>query len=239
MSTIAAAWKRPMARTYCHPDLFEPVSIYLFHNNGDGTFSDASELSGIQAVAGKGLGVAFADFNLDGWIDVAVANDSHPQFLFKNDGDGTFSEVALLAGTAYDEHGKEFAGMGIDFGDLDNDGLPDLVVTALPQEKYAVFYNAGDEMFEYRSGESNVGRASQFYSGWGMSIFDYDNDGRRDLFFANGHVMDNIEQSRRICAICSRRFCCVAKGADSKTDPTEQESFSKSPGRDEEPRLGI
>ena len=183
-------------RTYCHPDLFEPVSNYLFHNNGDGTFSDASNSSGIQAIPGKGLGVAFADFNLDGWIDVAVANDSHPQFLFKNEGDGTFSEVALFAGTAYDEHGKEFAGMGIDFGDLDNDGLPDLVVTALPQEKYAVFYNAGDEAFEYRSGESNVGRASQFYSGWGMSIFDYDNDGRRDLFFANGHVMDNIEQSR-------------------------------------------
>ena len=175
-------------RTYCHPDLFEPVSSYLFHNNGDGTFSDASESSGIQAVPGKGLGVAFADFNLDGWVDVAVANDSHPQFLFKNQGDGTFSEIALLAGTAYDEHGNEFAGMGIDFGDLDNDGLPDLVVTTLSQEKYAVFYNAGDETFEYRSGESNVGRASRFYSGWGMSIFDYDNDGRRDLFFANGHV---------------------------------------------------
>ena len=183
-------------RTYCHPDLFEPVPNYLFRNNGDGTFTDTSEPSGIQAAAGKGLGVAFGDFNHDGWTDVAVANDSHPQFLFKNEGDGTFSEVALLAGTAYDEDGNEFAGMGIDFSDLDDDDAPDIVVTALPQEKYAVFYNAGDETFEYRSGASNLGRATQLYSGWGLGVFDYDNDGRKDVFFANGHVMDNIERSR-------------------------------------------
>jgi hypothetical protein len=180
-------------RSYCHPDAFQPISNYLFRNNGDGTFSDVSKASGIGALEGKGLGVAFADFNTDGWIDILVANDSAPQFLFKNERDGTFSEVAMLAGVALDEDGEDFAGMGTDFADLDNDGLPDILTTTFSQENYAYFHNTGDEAFEYKAVISGLGRITYVYTGWGMRIFDLDNDGQKDVFFANGHVMDNIE----------------------------------------------
>lgn len=183
-------------RTYCHPDLFEPVSNLLYRNNGDGTFTDASARSGLAAHKGKGLGVAFADYDLDGWIDVAVANDSHQQFLFRNRGDGSFSEEALLAGTAYDDDGDEFAGMGVLFDDLDQDGLADLLVTTLSQERYALFYNAGKGRFEYSTGRSGLGAATQLFAGWSLAAFDADADGTREIFFANGHVMDNIEQSQ-------------------------------------------
>ncbi|PYV08821.1 MAG: RNA-binding protein, partial [Acidobacteria bacterium] len=125
--------------SYCHPDRFEPVSNYLFRNNGDGTFTDASRSSGIAASPGKGLGVAFADFDGDGRIDVSVANDSHPQSLFRNNGDGTFREVAFESGVAYTDEGKTFSGMGTDFADVDGDGLPDIITTTLSMESYAFF----------------------------------------------------------------------------------------------------
>ncbi len=203
-------------RTYCHPDLFEPETSYLFRNLGDGTFEDASQASGIAGHPGKGLGVAFADYDSDGWIDIAVANDSFPQFLFHNQGDGTFEETALFAGTAYDEDGREFAGMGIAFEDLDNDGLPDIVATALSQEKYAFFHNAGDGAFEYRTEA-----ATQLYSGWGVNVFDFDNDGRRDIFFANGHVMDNIAQSQPHLTYLQRPLL-LRRGDDGFVDVSEQ-----------------
>ena len=183
-------------RTYCHPDLFEPETSYLYRNLGDGTFEDVSEPSGIADHPGKGLGVAFADYDSDGWMDIAVANDSFPQFLFHNNGDGTFEETALFAGTAYDEDGEEFAGMGIAFEDVDEDGKPDIVATTLSQEKYAYFRNAGDGAFEYVTESSGLGKTTQLYAGWGVNVFDFDNDGHRDIFFANGHVMDNIAQSQ-------------------------------------------
>ncbi len=183
-------------RSYCHPDLFPPESNVLYRNNGDGTFSDASVSSGIADHAGKGLGLAFADYDLDGWTDVAIANDSHRQFLFRNLGNGKFSEEALIAGTAFDDHGAEFAGMGILFEDLDDDSLADLVVTTLSQERYALFFNAGGGLFDYSTGRSGLGSATQLFAGWGLAAFDADADGRREIFFANGHVMDNIEQSQ-------------------------------------------
>ena len=183
-------------RSYCHPDVFEATSNYLFRNNGDGTFSDVSEESGVAEAKGKALGVSFGDFNNDGRLDISVANDQFQQFLFQNEGDGTFSEVSLLAGVAFDDDGSDFSGMGTDFADLDNDGFPDIVTTTLSEEQYALFRNRGDGQFEYRTSLSGLGHATQLYTGWGVGVFDFDNDGSRDVFFANGHVMDNIEKSQ-------------------------------------------
>ncbi len=179
-------------RSYCHPDNFKPISNYLFHNNGDGTFTDVSAKSHIAASPGKGLGVAFADFNNDGRMDVTVANDSFQQFLFINNGDGTFTESALAAGAGYTDEGKVFAGMGTDAADVNGDGKPDIVTTALSNETYAYFQNNGDGTFSYNTNVSRLGQITRLFGGWGMRIFDYDNDGRKDLFFANSHVMDNI-----------------------------------------------
>jgi enediyne biosynthesis protein E4 len=184
--------KKPGARAYCHPDNFKPISNVLLRNNGDGTFTDVSQPSRIKASEGKGLGVAFADFNNDGWPDISVANDSYQQFLFKNNGDGTFTEMGVIAGVGYTEDGKTFAGMGTDFVDLDDDGFPDILTSALSNESYAFFQNNGDESFTYATLISNLGEITRLFAGWGLHIFDYDNDGSKDLFLANGHVMDNI-----------------------------------------------
>ncbi len=186
--------KEAGGRAYCHPDNFKPVSDYLFHNNGDGTFTDVSSKSHIAASPGKGLGVAFADFNKDGRMDISVANDSFPQFLFLNNGDGTFTENGVAAGVAFTDDGKTFAGMGTDAADVDDDGKPDIVTTALSNETYGYFHNMGNGMFNYDTGISRLGEITRLYGGWGMRIFDYDNDGSKDLFFANSHVMDNVEK---------------------------------------------
>ncbi len=188
--------KIPGGRAYCHPDNFKPISNYLFRNNGDGTFTDVSKASHIADSPGKGLGVAFGDFNNDGFMDVEVANDQVQQFLFKNNGNGTFEEIAVLAGMGFTEDGKTFSGMGTDFVDLDNDGFPDIVTTALSNESYAYFHNNGDESFTYATLISGLGEITRLLSGWGVRIFDYDNDGFKDLFIANGHVMDNIENTQ-------------------------------------------
>ncbi|HXI39578.1 MAG TPA: FG-GAP-like repeat-containing protein, partial [Bryobacteraceae bacterium] len=183
----------PGGRAYCHPDEFKPAVNYLFRNNCNGTFTDVGASSGIAAVKGKALGVAFGDFNNDGWLDIYVANDSAPQMLFRNNGNGTFTEVALAAGVAYTEDGKTFSGMGTVFADLDNDGLPDILTTALPYEYYALFHNLGKGQFNYSSISTGLAKATRAYSGWGIQAFDYDNDGIKEVFVANGHVMDNIE----------------------------------------------
>jgi hypothetical protein len=186
----------PHGRTYCHPDLFPPVSNLLYRNNGDGTFLDVSQPSGIARHKGKGLGVAFADFNNDRLLDIAVANDSHPQFLFRNDGSGGFAEVALEAGIAYDDNGDEFAGMGVLFEDVDGDSRPDLLFTTLSQQRFALFHNRGDAQFDYASDSSGLARITRLLSGWGLNTADFDNDGTMELFITTGHVMDNIEASQ-------------------------------------------
>ena len=183
--------RKPGYRAYCHPDRFRPISHLLYRNNGDGTFTDVSRPSGVEASPGKGLGVAVHDFNRDGWPDIFVANDSFPQQLFRNNGDGTFTETALLLGLAYDDDGKTFAGMGTDFGDYDNDGWPDIFVNALAAQRYALFRNDGDS-FEYASGPTEVARITLLHSGWGTKFVDFDNDGWKDLMVGQGHVMDNI-----------------------------------------------
>jgi hypothetical protein len=185
--------RKPGHRSYCHPDQFKPVSHLLYRNNGDGTFLDVSKSSGIAAHPGKGLGIAFNDYDGDGWPDILVANDSFPQQLFRNRGNGTFLDIALELGAAYDDDGKTFAGMGVDFQDYDNDGRPDIFVNALANQKYALYRNNSGAAFDYVTGESGVGFATLLHSGWGARFLDFDNDGWKDLFVAQGHVMDNIE----------------------------------------------
>jgi len=195
-SNIYCGNKGEDGRSYCHPDNFKPISSLLFRNNGDGTFADATQSSRIGESAGKSLGLAFADFNNDGLLDISVANDSYQQFLFKNLGKGVFQEMGVIAGTGYTEDGKSFAGMGTDFADMDDDGFPDIVTTALSNESYAYFHNNGDESFTYATLVSSLGEITRLLAGWGMRIFDYDNDGSKDLFLANSHVMDNIEKTQ-------------------------------------------
>jgi hypothetical protein len=177
--------------SYCHPDVYQPVTYLLFHNNGDGTFTDVSKQAGFAAAPGKGLGTALNDYDRDGWPDIVVANDSVAQQLFHNNHNGTFSEVALPATLAYDENGRAFSGMGVAFEDYDNDGWPDVFVDDLANQMYALFRNLKG-MFQYVSGQTGVGHLTVAHSGWGAGLFDYDNDGWKDLLVAQSHVMDNI-----------------------------------------------
>jgi hypothetical protein len=180
--------------TYCPPEEFPPITNILYHNNGDGTFTDVSQQSGIAAKKGRALGVAFADYDEDGFTDIFVANDGMQQYLFHNNGNGTFTERALEAGAALSEDGRRLSGMGVTFQDYDNDGRPDVIVTELPREIYGVYHNEGRGSFNYRSLETGLGMLSSGSSGWGVGLEDFDNDGWKDLFVAQGHVLDNVEQ---------------------------------------------
>jgi hypothetical protein len=183
---------RPGYRSYCHPDQFEPITHLVFHNNGDGTFTDVSKKCGLAGFPGKGLGIAIDDFDGDGWPDIFVANDSVAEQLFRNNHDGTFAEVALLSGLAYDQNGHAFAGMGADFGDYKNTGWPSVFVNALANQKYKLFRN-DKGTFDDVTDSIGLGASTMSHSGWGAKWVDYDNDGWLDLFIAQGHVMDNIQ----------------------------------------------
>jgi hypothetical protein len=187
--------KKPGYRAYCHPDNFGPIGNLLYRNNGDGTFTDVSARSGIAEHEGKGLGVAFSDYDADGFLDLYVANDSVQGFLFRNRGDGTFAELGLLTGVGFTEDGKTFAGMGVDFADYDNDGHPDIFVTNLSNERYRLFRHNGDGSFRDVTNLSGVGAATLPFSGWSTRFVDYDYDGWKDIFAAQGHVMDTIEKT--------------------------------------------
>lgn len=186
---------RPGYRAYCHPDNFKGASNVLLHQKADGTFEDVSVKAGIVDATGKALGVAFADIDNDGWMDVVVANDSVRQRLYRNKGDGTFEEMAELSGMGYDENGKTFAGMGVDAADYDNDGYADVFITALSNETYPLYHNNGDASFTYATNTSGVGQITLLYSGWGTKFMDADNDGLRDIFVAQSHVLDTIERT--------------------------------------------
>jgi enediyne biosynthesis protein E4 len=185
--------RRPGYREYCHPSTFPATTNILYHNNRDGTFSDVSQPTGIAAVRGRGLGVAVADYDGDGWPDVYVANDAVPGFLYHNERGKTFTETGLRAGVAVNGDGRPFAGMGVDFGDYDNDGRPDLFVTALSNETYPLYHNDGEHLFSFVGVGSGIAEATGPYSGWGTRWVDLDNDGWKDLFVAQGHVLDTIE----------------------------------------------
>jgi enediyne biosynthesis protein E4 len=181
-------------RAYCHPDTFKPIAPLVYHNDGNGRFTEVAEKLHLET-PGKGLGIAIADYDLDGHVDLFVANDSMPEFLYHNKGDGTFEERGLLSQVAVDEDGKTFAGMGVDFNDFNNDGFPDLIVDDLSNETYALFENSRDGTFNYSTRTSGIGRMTRLYSGWGVKFFDYDNDGWKDLIVAQGHDLDNIEKT--------------------------------------------
>jgi len=180
-------------RSYCHPNKYRGQTPALYHNNGDGTFTDVSAASGIGAKAGNGLGVVCFDFNGDGWADVFIANDSMENFLFVNRHNGTFAEIAVEAGVAFGEDGKPEAGMGVDVGDYDHDGRPDLFVTHLDLEWNRLYRNRGDGTFDDATFTSKIGSSNYHLSGFGTGFIDYDNDGWPDIFIANGHVLDNVQ----------------------------------------------
>jgi enediyne biosynthesis protein E4 len=179
-------------RSYCHPDLFKPASVLLYHNDGNGKFTEVSAKAGIDK-PGKGLGLAIADYDHDGWMDILLANDSIPEYLFHNKGNGTFEEIGLPSGVALDGGGSTFAGMGVDFEDYNNDGWPDVIITDLANQKYALYANAGDGSFDYTTLTAGLGPVTLLHSGWGVRFLDYDNDGWKDLFIAQSHVMDTIQ----------------------------------------------
>jgi hypothetical protein len=154
-----------------------------------------SKAAGIADPSGKGLGVVFADFDNDGWTDVFVANDSVRQSLYRNKCDGTSEDIAVIAGAAYDEDGRTFAGMGVDAADYNNDGFVDVFITTLSNEKYALFRNNGDLSFTYATNTKGVGQITLLNAGWGVRFVDVDNDGYRDLFVAQSHVLDTVESS--------------------------------------------
>jgi hypothetical protein len=181
-------------RAYCHPDVFQPISALVYHNDGGGHFSEVAAKVGMYK-PGKGLGIALADFDRDGKLDIVVANDSMLEFLYRNKGKGTFEEVGLNAEVAVDGDGRTFAGMGVDFEDYNNDGLPDLVITDLANQKYALYKNNGDGSFTYDTYMSGIGSMTLLHSGWGIRFLDYDNDGLKDLLITQGHDLDTIQLS--------------------------------------------
>ena len=177
---------------YCIPRVFKPRPSRLFHNNGDGTFADVSEKSGILKSPGKSFGVVATDVNSDGWTDLFVANDTMPNFLFINKGNGIFQEIGLEAGVAFSDNGSPRSGMGVDATDFDGDGWQDLFVANIDQELFSLYRNQKDVTFTDQPGD--IAPATRLLSGWGLKFFDYNNDGLPDLFLANGHPDDMVEK---------------------------------------------
>ena len=179
--------------TYCPPNAFPATTCLLYHNRGDGTFEDVTERSGLAAKKGRALGVAFADYDGDGFTDIFVANDGMQQYLFHNNGEGRFTEGALESGVAFTSDCKGMSGMGAVFQDYDNEGRPDVLVTVLPREIYSLYHNEGGGNFNYASLEAGLGTLTSLSSGWGVGLEDFDNDGWKDLFVAQGHVLENVQ----------------------------------------------
>jgi hypothetical protein len=179
---------------YCYPRIYTPMPSWLFHNNGDGTFTDVSQKMGIAENPGKSWGVVATDINNDGWMDLFVANDTEANFLFMNRGGKKFEESGFTAGVGFGEGGKARSGMGVDSADVNQDGWMDLFVTDLNHEIFGFYQNRHDETFDDIAAPSGIATASKLMSGWGLKFFDYDNDGDLDLMIANGHPDDLIEK---------------------------------------------
>jgi enediyne biosynthesis protein E4 len=181
---------------YCIPRLYQPTASWLFHNNGDGTFTDVSKASGIGKYLGKAWGVVATDINNDGRMDLFVANDTAPNFLFVNRGGGCFEEIGTQAGLAFSTEGRARSGMGVDSADFNQDGWMDLFVANIDHEVYSLYQNNRDESFDDQAEVAGIATATRLMSGWGLKFFDYDNDGNLDLFLANGNPDDLIEVLR-------------------------------------------
>jgi hypothetical protein len=182
------------SKSYCTPESYKGQSPSLYHNRGDGTFEDVTRRAGLFDPASKGLGVAMLDYDGDGWTDLFVANDTQPNRLFHNKGDGSFADVAMRAGVAFNEAGVARAGMGVDASDYDGSGRPSLVIGNFSNEMMSLYHNEGGGLFVDEAPRSDVGRASLLTLTFGCFFFDYDLDGWPDIFAANGHVADDIER---------------------------------------------
>jgi enediyne biosynthesis protein E4 len=184
--------RRPGYRSYCNPNNYKGQKTKLYHNNRDGTFTDVSESSGVGKPESKGMGVVLADFNNDGWTDIAIANDTWPNFLFINKHDGTFQDVSLISGLAASEDGRYEAGMGIDAADVDRDGWQDIYVTHLDFELNRLYHNNHDGTFDDYTYRSGIGNKAILLSGVSAKFLDYDNDGWPDILQLNGAMLDNV-----------------------------------------------
>jgi hypothetical protein len=221
-------------RVYCHPNVYNGVPDILYSNNGNGTFTDVSRPAGIYRPDGKGLGVVFGDYDGDGWLDIYVANDSTPNFLFHNKGKGVFEEVGLRAGVAVGIDGQPLAGMGTDMGDIDGDGLLDIIVTNLDRQTHNLYRNLGKGLFADITFESGVGEATLPFVGFGALFFDYDNDKDLDLAIVNGDVIDNISLFRDSTSYEQRNLLLQndGKGKFKDVGPASGAGFSlKKPSR--------
>ena len=203
----AAACSVGKLPTYCSPNDFQGTPNILYRNNGDGTFTDVSAASHIGQYVGKGMGVAFADYDGDGFTDIFISNDTYPNFLLHNNGDGTFTDQASDAGVAYNETGKTVAGMGADFRDLNNDGLPDIFHTAMFGDTFPLYENEGKGQFSDVTSSSGLTAATSRLTAWGTGAYDFDNDGLKDLFTANAAILDNsVEVEHRPYRLPNRIF---------------------------------
>jgi enediyne biosynthesis protein E4 len=192
---------------YCSPVDFLGTPNILYRNNGDGTFTDVSEQSHISKYVGKGMGLAFADYDNDGFTDIFVSNDTFENYLLHNNRDGTFTNVALLAGVAYNAFGNAIAGMGADFRDIDNDGKPDIFETAMFGEGFPLYKNLGDGQFQDVTATAGLSVLTSRSTAWGVGVFDFDNDGNKDLFTANADILDNsMELAHRPYPLPNRVF---------------------------------
>ncbi len=201
----------PERQYYCHPNAYQGLPNQLFHNNHDGTFSDVSAASGIGRQIGKGMGVSFADFDDDGLTDIFIANDSVRGLLFRNEGRGKFTEIGLEAGVALRDDGYAIAGMGADFRDLDNDGKPDLLVSGIVNDSFLLFRNLGGRKgFEDYAQRTGLLMSTRQLTGWSLGMFDFDNDGWKDLFFALGHLMQLDRYLGRQSALPNRVYRNIA-----------------------------
>lgn len=184
---------KPGYRSYCNPNNYRGQKTRLYHNNHDGTFTDVSDKSGVGKPESKGMSMVLADLNNDGWPDIAVANDTWPNFLFENNHDGTFSDVSLISGMAASEDGRYEAGMGIDAADVDGDGNLDIYITHLDFELNRLYHNNGDGTFSDATYSSGIGNKAILLSGVAAKFMDYDNDGWPDILQANGAMLDNVQ----------------------------------------------
>jgi hypothetical protein len=184
--------RAPGYRSYCNPNNYKGQMTRLYHNNHDGTFTDVSDKSGVGLAESKGMSLVLADLNNDGWPDIAIANDTWPNFFFENNRDGTFTDNSLISGLAASEDGRYEAGMGIDAADVDGDGLPDIYITHLDFELNRLYHNNGDGTFTDITYSSEIGNKAMLLSGVAAKFIDYDNDGWPDIVQANGAMVDNV-----------------------------------------------
>lgn len=207
---------------YLGPDHYIPTTDRFFLNNGDGTFTDASEESGIATAEGRGMGMVCANYDNDGDTDIFVANDSSPNFLFENDGSGKFEEVGLVSGIAYDAYGSLHGSMGVDCGDFDNDGLLDFYQTSYQGQTAALYHNLGQGLFEDVTMTAKAGIGTLPHVTWGTGLVDFDNDGHRDIFVARGHLYDNVDEFSDVTSYKLRNLLLRNEGNGTFSDVSNE-----------------